>query len=152
MKKKFFPKHFFCSFPFSAHEKAVFAIWVPSVVYGTNYNAKEQFGPVQFLLMRRMWGYNFFFIRIKAIRGRGVSYWYLQLSWSKNKTKTTSKRRRASTWFCRSLLSVRSIPFLDVLGNIFYVKFTFKKWKVHILVIEPHVPQSYILVPPDPAK
>lgn len=42
-KQNIFPKTFFpAHFPFSAHEKAVFAIWVPSVVYGTKYNAEEK--------------------------------------------------------------------------------------------------------------
>lgn len=63
--QKSFPLNIFFSahlFLFSAHEKAVFAIWRPSVVYGTNYNATEQFGTVTFLLMRNMWGYKGFFL------------------------------------------------------------------------------------------
>lgn len=40
--------------PFSAYEKAIWAIQMPAVVYGTSYNAKEQFGTAVFLLMRKM--------------------------------------------------------------------------------------------------
>lgn len=40
--------------PFSAYEKAVWAIRVPAVVYGTSNNAKERFGTAVFLLMRKM--------------------------------------------------------------------------------------------------
>lgn len=39
---------------FSAYEKAVWAMRVPAVVYGTSYSAKEQFGIAVFLLMRKM--------------------------------------------------------------------------------------------------
>lgn len=57
--KKVFPQQFVLPvfFLFQPIKKAVFAIWLPSVVYGTNYNAQEQFGTVIFLLMRKIWVY-----------------------------------------------------------------------------------------------